>query len=126
MKKTICLGPLYKINIGGNRNHKIRLYCLLANSANNKRRLFQVKINCSKFTIGWLQEWCYVTFLIYLYVAPRNLSFGIFLSRKIIIILRKIDVNFKQVLLKGVTSLSKLSGMFRQNLLKVPVKKLKL
>ena len=98
---------------------------LLANSANTKCRPFQVNIICSKFVIDRLQQQCHVTFSIYLFVTSRNFLFGVFLPRKIITVSRKIAVNFREVSLKGV-SLSKRSGMFWQNLLKVPVKKLNL
>ena len=52
---------------------------------------------------------------------------GVFLPRKIITILQKIGVNFRQVALKErCTSLNKRSGMFWQNLLKIPQEKLNL
>ena len=77
---------------------------MLANSGNTKCRPFQVNINCSKFIIDRLQQrrWCHVTFLSYLFVTLTNSWFGVFLPRKIITILRKIAVNFRQVSLKGV------------------------
>ena len=78
------------------------LQVLLANSANTKCCPFQVNINHSKFIIDRLQQRFHVTFLIYLFVASRNLLFGVFLPRKIITILRKIAVNFRQVSLKEV------------------------
>ena len=43
-----------------------------------------------------------MTFLSYLFVTSRNLLSGVFLPRKIITILRKITVNFRQASLKGV------------------------
>ena len=43
-----------------------------------------------------------MTFLVSLFVTSRNLFFGVFLPRKSIIILRKINTNFWQVSLKGV------------------------
>ena len=74
-----------------------------------------------------LQQRCHVTFLIYLFVTSRNLLLGVFMPRKIITILRKIAAIFRQASRKGVLLLVLApSGMFRQNLLKVPVKKLNL
>ena len=92
---------------------------LLANSANTKCRPFQVKINCSKFIINRLQQRCHVTLLISLFATSRNLLFGVFLPRKNT---RK----FQASVTERCTSLSKCSGMFRQNLLKIPVKKFNL
>ena len=66
-------------------------------------------------------------FLVTLFVTSRNVLFGVFLPRKIITILQKIGVNFRQVALKErCTSLNKRSGMFWQNLLKIPQEKLNL
>ena len=95
---------------------------MLANSANTKCRPFQVKINCSKFTIDGLQQGCHMTFLVSLFVTSRNLLFGVFLPKKIITTSQKIDVNASVT--ERCTSLSKRSGMFRQNLLNGGVKKL--
>ena len=68
-----------------------------------------------------------MTFLVSLFVTLRNLLVGVFLPRKIIIILRKITINFRQVSLKGILLLvKKSSGIFWQNPLKAPVKKLNL
>ena len=65
-------------------------------------------------------------FLVTLFVTSRNVLFGVFLPRKIITILQKIGVNFRQVALKErCTSLNKRSGMFWQNLLKIPQEKKK-
>ena len=75
---------------------------ILANSANTKFHPFQIKIKCSNFIIDRLLQRCHVTVLIYLFVTSRNLLLGVFLPRKIISILRKIGVNFRQVPLKGV------------------------
>ena len=62
--------------------------------------LLQVKINWSKFIIDRLQQRFHMTFLICLFVTSRNLLFSVFLPRKIITVLRKIVVNFRQVSLK--------------------------
>ena len=92
---------------------------ILANSANTKCRPFQVKINCSKFIIDRLQSWCYLTFLFSLFVTSRNLLFDVFLpwekSRK-----------YQASVSERCTFLSERSGMFRQNLLQVPLKNLNL
>ena len=79
---------------------------ILANSANNKCRPFQVKINFSKFIIDGLQQRCLVTFFVSLSVTSKNLMTGVFLPTKIITILRKIAVNFRQASLKGVPLLA--------------------
>ena len=55
------------------------------------------KVNCSKFIIDRLQQQCHVTFFVYIFITPINLLFGVFLPRKIITILRKLAVNFRQV-----------------------------
>ena len=52
----------------------------------------------------------------------EKLLFGVFLGRKIITILRKITINFRQVSLKGIL-LSVRVLEFRKNPLKAPVKK---
>ena len=66
-------------------------------------------------------------FLVTLFVTSRNVLFGVFLPRKIITISQKIGVNFRQVALKErCTSLNKRSGMFWQNLLKIPLENLNL
>ena len=71
---------------------------ILANSANINCLPFQVKINCSKFIIvDGLQKRCHMNLLVSLFVTSRNLLFDVFLPRKIIKILRKITINFKQV-----------------------------
>ena len=95
---------------------------ILPNSANTTCRLFQVKINCSKFIIDGQR--CHMTFLVSLFVTSRNLLFGVFLSRKIITIPQKNICKSQASVTERCTCLSKRSGMFRQNLLKVPVKKL--
>ena len=89
----------------------------LASSANTNCRPFQVKINCSKFIIDGLQQWCYITLLVSLFITSRNLLFDVFLPRKVILIL-KISVS------ERCNSLSKSYGIFRQNPFKVPVTKL--
>ena len=68
-----------------------------------------------------------MTFLVSWFVTLRNLLFGVFLPRKIITTSQKMAINFRQLSLKGaLISVSDRSRMFRQNLLKVPVKKLNL
>ena len=74
----------------------------LANSANTNCRRFRVKVNCSKFIIDGLQHRCHMTLLVSFFVSSRNLLLGVFLTRKIITILRKITINSRQVLLKSV------------------------
>ena len=81
--------------------------------------MFQVKINCSKFIIDRLQQRCHVTFLISLFVTSTNLLFGVFLPREN-------NRKFQASVTERCTSLSNHSGIFPQNLLKVPVKKLNL
>ena len=75
-----------------------------ANSANNNCRPFQVKINCSKFIIGGLQQQGNMTLSVSLFVTSRNLLFGVsLLWRKVITNnLKKITINFRQVPLKCV------------------------
>ena len=98
---------------------------LLANSANSNCRPFQVKSNCSKFIIDGLQQRCHMALLVSLFVASRHVLFGVFLPRKIITILQKIT-KFQARVTEMCISLSKSAGIFRQNTLKVPVKKLNL
>ena len=88
---------------------------ILANSANTKSRPFQVKIYCSKFIIDRLQSWCYLTFLFSLFVTSRNLLFGVFLTREN-------SRKYQASVTERCISFNKRSGMFRQNLLKVPMK----
>ena len=84
------------------RNVITLLYLQVANSANTNCRPFQVNFNCSKFIADELQQRCHMTLLFSLFVTSRNLLFAVFLSRKSIIILRKITRNSRQVPLKGV------------------------
>ena len=109
-KKKVCIVPINA------KNSQIKI---LAYSANTKCRPFQVKINCSKFIIDGLRQRCHITFLVSLFITSRNSLFGEFLPRKIITILQA-NVTERW------TSLSKRSGMFRQNISKVTVKKLNL
>ena len=88
-------------NTRSNIFNSLQPLIILANSANTKYRPFQVKINCSIFIIDGLQERCHITFLVSLFVTSRNLLSGVFLPNKIITILQKIAVNFRQVSLKG-------------------------
>ena len=99
--------------------HSTNTTNILANSANTKYRPFQVKINCSKFIIDKMQSRCDLTFLFSLFVASRNLLFGVFLPREN-------SRKYQSSVTERCTSLSKCSGMFRQNLLKVPSKNLNL
>ena len=64
-----------------------------------------------------------MTLLVSLFVTSKNLSFGVFLPRKTITILRKITINFRQV--SKSASLSKSSGIFQQNPLKSTCEKVK-
>ena len=63
--------------------------------------------------------------LVSLFVASRHVLFGVFLPRKIITILQKIT-KFQARVTEMCISLTKSAGIFRQNTLKVPVKKLNL
>ena len=68
-----------------------------------------------------------MTLFISLFVTSRNLLFGVFLPRKIIEkFLAKNSRKFQASVTERCTSLSKSSGMFRQNLLKVALKKINL
>ena len=89
---------------------------VLANSVNANCCPFQVKNICSKFItkiyrdpyikslfiIDGLQQRCYMTWLIFLFVTLRNIWFGVFLPKNLIAILRKITAKFRQVSLKDV------------------------
>ena len=90
---------------------KTPFFCSL-NAAHSKKRLIALVHNR-------LQQQCYLTFLISLFVTSRNLLFGVFLPMKN-------SRKYQESVTKRCTSLSKRSGMFRQNLLKVPVKYLNL
>ena len=48
------------------------------NSANAKGHSFQVKTNCPKFITDGLQQWCHITFSVFLFATLRNLLFGVF------------------------------------------------
>ena len=61
-----------------------------------------MKINHSKFIIEGLSQRCYMTFLVSLFVTSRNLLLGVFLSKKVVTISRKIGAHFRQVSLKSV------------------------
>ena len=116
---------LHKTHIKVLRIDMCRSIILLANSANTECRPFRVKIYFSIFIIDGLQQRCRMIFLVSLFVTSRNLLFGVFLPRKIIQSHKKTR-KFKTSVTERCTSLSKHSGMFRQNLFKVPVKELNL
>ena len=96
----------------------------LGNSANAECRPFQVKINCPKFIIDGLQQRCHMTFSISLFVTSRNLLFGVF--KENYYNHTKNSRNFQTSVTEMCTFLSKRSGMFRQNVLKEPGKKINL
>ena len=96
---------------------------LLANSANTKCRPFHVKINFSKFRIDRLQQLCHVIFLIYSFVTSRTTIVWFITAKENYYNRMKNSPKFWTNVTERRTSLSKLSRMFRQNLLRVPVKK---
>ena len=96
----------------------------LANSSNAKCRPFQVNINCPKFITDGLQQRCHVTFSVSLFVTSRNLLFGVFMENYYN--LTKNSRKFQTSVTERCSFLSKRSGMFRQNFLKVPGKKINL
>ena len=96
----------------------------LGNSANAECRPFQVKINCPKFIIDGLQQRCHITFSVSLFVTSRKLLFGIF--KENYYNLTKNSRKFQTSVTERCTFLSKRSGMFRQNVLKQPGKKINL
>ena len=96
----------------------------LGNSANAECRPFQVKINCPKFIIDGLQQRCHMTFSISLFVTSRNLLFGVF--KENYYNRTKNSRKFQKSVTEKCTFLSKRSGMFWQNVLKEPGKKINL
>ena len=72
------------------------------------------------------QQRCQVNFLSYLFVTSRNLLFGVFLPKKNYYNITKNSRKCQASVSERCTSLCKHSGMFRQNLSKVPVNKLNL
>ena len=98
------------------------LYNALA-SANANCCPFQVNIDCSKFIIDGLQQRCYMTLLVSLFVTMRNLLFGEFLPKKHYYSLTENNHKFQASVTKRCTCLSKNSEIIRQNCLKVPMKK---
>ena len=96
----------------------------LPNSGNAKCRLFQVKINYPTFIIDGLQQRCHMTFSVSLFVTPRNLLFGVF--KENYYSLTKNSRKFQTSVTERCTFLSKSSGMFWQNVLKVRGKKINL
>ena len=85
---------------------------LLADSANTNCHPFPVKMNFSQFIIDGLQQQCHMTLL----VSFSFFSFFFFFFCNIE------KLNFLMYLCEE----SKSSGMFQQNILKIPVKKLHL
>ena len=65
-----------------------------------------------------------MTWLVSLFVTSRNALFGVSLPRKIITVLPKHNPIFQASIAERCSCLSKRSGLFRQNPLKVTVKKL--
>ena len=92
---------------------------ILGNSTTTKCRLFEVKINCSKFIIDRLQSRCYLTFSFSLFLTSGNLLFDVFLPREK-------SRKYQASVTERCTSLSKRSEMFRQNLFQVPLTNLNL
>ena len=105
----ICI---FEINFSINLLDQLLNLDILANSVNSNCHPFQVKINCSKFIVDGLQQRCHMSLLISLFVTSRNLLFGVLLPRKIITILRKITMNFRQVSPNGVLFLVKVLQHF--------------
>ena len=89
---------------------------LLANSANTNCRSIQVNFNCSKFIVDGRQQRYHMTLLFSLFVTLRILFIAVFLPRKVIIILRKI--NFKRLSTVIVYSPSNSLGIFRHKCFK--------
>ena len=96
----------------------------LGNSANAECHPFQVKINCPKFIIDRLQQQCHMTFSSSLFVTLRNLLFGMGAFKENYYNLTKNSHKFQTSITERYTFRSKHSGMFRQNVLKVPEKKI--
>ena len=96
---------------------------LLANSANTNCRSIQVNFNCSKFIVDGRQQRYHMTLLFSLFVTSRNLFIAVFLPRKVIIILRKI--NFKRLSTVIVYSPSNSLGIFRHKCFKSTCEKVK-
>ena len=74
---------------------------ILANSANTNCRPFQRKINCSKFIMMDFNNDA-IWLLVSLFLTSINLLLVVFLQWKILTILQKVTINFRQVSLKGV------------------------
>ena len=96
----------------------------LANSANAKCHPFQVKINCPKFIIDGLQQRYHPTFSISLFVTSRNVLFDVF--KENYYNLTENSRKFQTSVTERYTFLIKRSGIFWQNVLKVPGKKINL
>ena len=94
---------------------------LLPDSANTNYRHFQVKINCSKFIIDGIQQRCHMSLLVSLFLTSRNLFFWCVSAKKKYYSLVKNNHKFPASVMERCTSLSKSSGIFQQNPLKVPV-----
>ena len=83
----------------------------------------QIKINYSKFIVARLQQRCHMTLLVSMFVKARNFLLAVFLLRKIISLTKNNHI-FQASVTERCASLSKSSGIFRQNPLRVRVKKL--
>ena len=83
---------------------------------------FQVKINCPKFAIDALQQRYHMTFSLSLFVTSRNLLLGVFTENYYN--LTNNSCKFQTSVTKRCIFLIKRFGMFRQNVLKVPGKKI--
>ena len=87
-------------------------------------RPFQANVNCSKLITDAVQQRCHIALLASLLLTQGNLFFDVFLTSKVITILRKIAVNFREVSLISKYTVNRRSGTFQHNSLKVPMKKL--
>ena len=86
----------------------------LANSGNTNCHPFQVKINCSKFIMMDNNNVATMTLLISLFVISRNILLVVFLQRKIITILQKVAINFRQVLVRDLEYFGKVLQRYLQ------------
>ena len=92
----------------------------------------KVKINCSKFIIAGLQQRCNTTSLVSLFVISfficniENLTVWCISTKQNYYNLTKNNHKFQASFTERYTSLSKSSGIIRQNPLKAPTKKLNL
>ena len=107
-----------------NQTKKLNRYSVIVGTKTSKGKL---KIySCKVFTgIDRLQQRCHMALLVSLFVTLRNLLFGDS-AKENYYNLTKNNHKFQASVTERYTSLSKSSGIFRQNPLKAPVKKLKL